>query len=260
MGAFEIQPWSVGLTGAVLGAAALITALGLSWSDWKGLGGAVAGAVVAGRRIVGSGRAKATDGVAQWLERREPTLTGEDPADRPRGAKKAPWWRPENRAPRWAARPRRRARGTWISNSTNTACRPSTTSTKRTTRGRRGRSAPMPWNRTPGCWNPCWTTSACAARFSRCGPGPVVTLYEFEPAPGTKTSRVIGLADDIARSMSAVSVRIAVIPGRNVIGLELPNARVEIVRLRELFASQTFERASGQTHAGARQGYRRRAR
>ena len=76
-------------------------------------------------------------------------------------------------------------------------------------------------------------------------PGPVVTLYELEPAPGTKTSRVIGLADDIARSMSAVSVRIAVVPGRNVIGIELPNASREHVGLRELLASSTFEKKSG---------------
>jgi len=76
-------------------------------------------------------------------------------------------------------------------------------------------------------------------------PGPVVTLYELEPAPGTKTARVIGLADDIARSMSAVSVRIAVIPGRNVIGLELPNAKRDSVHLRELLASEAFERPSG---------------
>jgi S-DNA-T family DNA segregation ATPase FtsK/SpoIIIE len=68
-------------------------------------------------------------------------------------------------------------------------------------------------------------------------PGPVVTLYELEPAPGTKTSRVIGLADDIARSMSAVSVRVAVIPGRNVIGIELPNITRETVFLRELLAA-----------------------
>ncbi len=78
----------------------------------------------------------------------------------------------------------------------------------------------------------------------RVRPGPVVTLYELEPAPGTKSSRVIGLADDIARSMSAVSVRIAVIPGRNVIGIELPNAHRELVSLRELLASAAFERAS----------------
>jgi DNA segregation ATPase FtsK/SpoIIIE, S-DNA-T family len=72
-------------------------------------------------------------------------------------------------------------------------------------------------------------------------PGPVVTLYELEPAPGTKTSRVIGLSDDIARSMSAVSVRVAVVPGRNVIGIELPNVGREMVCLRELLASADFE-------------------
>ncbi len=75
-------------------------------------------------------------------------------------------------------------------------------------------------------------------------PGPVVTLYELEPAPGIKSSRVIGLADDIARSMSAVSVRIAVVPGRNVIGIELPNARREMVYLRELLSSDGYERTS----------------
>ncbi len=76
-------------------------------------------------------------------------------------------------------------------------------------------------------------------------PGPVVTLYELEPAPGTKTSRVIGLSDDIARSMSAVSVRVAVVPGRNVIGIELPNLEREMVYLRELLSSDPFERAPG---------------
>ncbi|WP_430911957.1 DNA translocase FtsK [Methylobacterium sp. sgz302541] len=71
-------------------------------------------------------------------------------------------------------------------------------------------------------------------------PGPVVTLYELEPAPGTKSSRVIALADDIARSMSAVSARVAVVPGRNVIGIELPNDTRETVYLRELLASADF--------------------
>jgi S-DNA-T family DNA segregation ATPase FtsK/SpoIIIE len=71
-------------------------------------------------------------------------------------------------------------------------------------------------------------------------PGPVVTLYELEPAPGIKSSRVIGLADDIARSMSAVSARVAVVPGRNAIGIELPNQRRETVFLRELIASEDF--------------------
>ena len=71
--------------------------------------------------------------------------------------------------------------------------------------------------------------------------GPVVTLYELEPAPGIKASRVIGLADDIARSMSAVSARVAVIPGRNVIGIELPNRKREMVVLSELIASPAFQ-------------------
>ena len=76
-------------------------------------------------------------------------------------------------------------------------------------------------------------------------PGPVVTLYELEPAPGTKSSRVISLADDIARSMSAVSARVAVIPGRNVIGIELPNAQRARVYFRELLSSDSFEGISG---------------
>jgi S-DNA-T family DNA segregation ATPase FtsK/SpoIIIE len=71
-------------------------------------------------------------------------------------------------------------------------------------------------------------------------PGPVVTLYELEPAPGIKSSRVIGLSDDIARSMSALSARVALVPGRNVIGIELPNPRREKVYLRELLASDDY--------------------
>ncbi|PZQ18885.1 MAG: DNA translocase FtsK [Ancylobacter novellus] len=72
-------------------------------------------------------------------------------------------------------------------------------------------------------------------------PGPVVTLYELEPAPGVKSSRVTALASDIARSMSAVSARVAVVEGRNVIGIELPNAKRETVYLRELLEDQSFE-------------------
>jgi len=71
-------------------------------------------------------------------------------------------------------------------------------------------------------------------------PGPIVTMYEFEPARGTKASRVIALADDIARSMSATSARIAVVPGRNVIGIELPNPRREQVALRDLLEAQAY--------------------
>ncbi|MBA3814316.1 MAG: DNA translocase FtsK 4TM domain-containing protein [Alphaproteobacteria bacterium] len=77
-------------------------------------------------------------------------------------------------------------------------------------------------------------------------PGPVVTLYELEPAPGLKSSRVIGLADDIARSMSAISARVAVVPGKNVIGIELPNKTRETVHLRDLLSSADYEKSNTQ--------------
>jgi S-DNA-T family DNA segregation ATPase FtsK/SpoIIIE len=80
-------------------------------------------------------------------------------------------------------------------------------------------------------------------RITAVRPGPVVTLYEFEPAAGVKSSRVISLSDDVARSMSAVAARIATISGRNVIGIELPNQFRETVYLREMFASADYEKA-----------------
>ena len=81
-------------------------------------------------------------------------------------------------------------------------------------------------------------------RVVEVSPGPVVTLYALEPSPGTKSSRVIGLADDIARSMSAVSARIAVLPGRNAIGIELPNSTRETVYLKELLESDEYEKST----------------
>ncbi len=76
-------------------------------------------------------------------------------------------------------------------------------------------------------------------------PGPVVTLFEFEPAAGVKSSRVVGLADDIARSMSATACRVAVIPGRNAMGIELPNSKRETVFLRSLLTSGSFAGVQG---------------
>ncbi len=75
-------------------------------------------------------------------------------------------------------------------------------------------------------------------------PGPVVTLYELEPAPGIKSSRVISLADDIARSMSALSARVAVVSGRNAIGIELPNTTREKVYFRELLATRDYSEST----------------
>ena len=82
-------------------------------------------------------------------------------------------------------------------------------------------------------------------RIAEIRPGPVVTLYELEPAPGTKSARVIGLADDIARSMSLIAVRIATVPGRNVIGIEMPNAKRETVFLSEMFGDEGWHRNPG---------------
>jgi DNA segregation ATPase FtsK/SpoIIIE, S-DNA-T family len=81
-----------------------------------------------------------------------------------------------------------------------------------------------------------------SGKISRARPGPVVTLYEFTPAPGVKSSRIISLADDIARSMSALSARIAIIPGQKEIGIELPNEKRQTVCLSELLSYQDFEK------------------
>jgi S-DNA-T family DNA segregation ATPase FtsK/SpoIIIE len=75
-------------------------------------------------------------------------------------------------------------------------------------------------------------------------PGPVVTLYELSPAPGVKSARVVALSDDIARSMSVAACRVSVVPGRNAIGIELPNARRETVYLRDLLASADYDKKS----------------
>ncbi|MCR0983463.1 FtsK/SpoIIIE family DNA translocase [Roseomonas populi] len=82
-------------------------------------------------------------------------------------------------------------------------------------------------------------------RIADIRPGPVVTLYELEPAPGTKSARVIGLADDIARSMSVLAVRIATVPGRNVIGIELPNTKREMVFFSEMMEAEDWARNPG---------------
>ena len=87
-------------------------------------------------------------------------------------------------------------------------------------------------------------------QIERASPGPVVTRYELNPAPGTKTQRVISLSDDIARSMSALSVRVAVVPGQNVIGIELPNQKRQTVLLRDVLDSPAWS-AGGDAGTGA---------
>ena len=255
--------WSIAAVAAALALAALIGALGVTWSEWRASGrGLVAGAATMGRGIKKGGEI-AVDSVARLRERVEPRLIGAAPVDEdmaedddadeedfpvlaPRSIDDAS--RVEPRVPR--SKPSKRAKAS-----------------------RQGRldlgpgeeyglpsvelldAAPV------GAADPAIGQEALEqnarllesvledfgvhGEIVKVRPGPVVTLYELEPAPGTKTSRVIGLADDIARSMSAVSVRVAVVPGRNVIGLELPNAKRETVHLRDILASEDFEKHGG---------------
>ena len=75
--------------------------------------------------------------------------------------------------------------------------------------------------------------------------GPIVTRYELEPAPGTRSSRIISLSDDIARSMSAKSARVSVLYGKNALGIELPNKNIDIVFLKEILSSEPFLKSDG---------------
>ncbi len=93
---------------------------------------------------------------------------------------------------------------------------------------------------TPACWRPCCRDYGVQGAITDIRPGPVVTLYELEPAPGIRSARVIGLADDVARSLSVTAVRIATVPGRNVIGIEVPNSRRETVFLSELLGTEAY--------------------
>lgn len=89
----------------------------------------------------------------------------------------------------------------------------------------------------------CFAEFGVSGKILKVRPGPVVTLYELEPAAGTKTSKVVNLSEDIARSMSALSVRIAHIPGRNVIGIEMPNIKRESVSLRDMLSRDEFNKS-----------------
>ena len=97
-----------------------------------------------------------------------------------------------------------------------------------------------------------------AGASSRCTPGPVITMYEFEPAPGVKVNRITNLSDDLALALRALSVRIiAPIPGKSVVGIEVPNPEREVVYIRDLLESKSFREQRVEAHARARQGHLR---
>ncbi len=249
---------TIALAAVILGTAALVSASGLSWAGWRApiyalarVPGALLGALVRGRRAAGTRMA--------WRDRAEPTLGREPPVDREEqdlGREPAlePGPKPPVRtglvAPRlpWAKTGRRAlaARQGRLDLDPDEYRLPSLDLLDPPSRSAAGGAVNQnALQQNARLLETVLEDFGVHGEIIKVRPGPVVTLYELEPAPGTKTSRVIGLADDIARSMSAVSVRVAVVPGRNVIGIELPNLRREMVHLRELLASDAFERSAG---------------
>ena len=268
----QAEPWMAGLAFGAAAALLFVAVAGLTRADWGGLGAALVWPVLR----LGPALRPAAGVLSRWTgavlsglprmrvslemgdearERREPTLAGRprlgpDAADRPVAQRRAARADAESlvAAPKARPKPGKRAQAA---------------------RHRRFKfsdiggyelpplsllAAPPPENSNPGLNRDALAKNArllesvlddfgVRGEIVKIRPGPVVTRYELEPAPGTKTSRVVGLADDIARSMSAVSVRVAVVPGSSTIGIELPNLKRATVFLRELLDSQIYERA-----------------
>ena len=251
--------WVVAAACAALGAVGTLSAFGLSFEEWKRLFGAVSAGPRALMRLR-HGRDSAPwedeEAYDEAPPRREPSFDDDDipPMPAPKIRKRQPAEPEERPAPRVEPLVAPRT--------------PRIQPGKREEDSRQGRLeldpafeipplrllTPPPDNRGPAVDGDALKQNAkllvgvlddfgVNGQITTVRPGPVVTLYELEPAPGTKTSRVIGLADDIARSMSALSVRIATVPGRSVIGIELPNHRRETVYLRELLADSSFDKS-----------------
>ncbi len=238
---FGVDEWTVALASAVLGAVLLIAALGITWPEWRAAGNAAARALGALARVLAC-----FFGMLFRLASRLASPPAIEPAaeaglDLPAVAKLK------------AAARRRRKRGR---HGVRQGVLELTPDGKYALPPLRLLESPLRAservapNRDDLQQNSRFLSSileefGVLGNMVNVSPGPVVTLYELEPAPGTKTSRVIGLSDDIARSMSAISVRIAVVPGRNVIGIELPNVTRETVGLRELLETEALGRMAG---------------
>lgn len=252
---------------AGLSATLMIFAFGWSWSDWRLAGGAVHRAsneAISGARKVGGGLqsvARAVEAVrARFTDRRmsedsvsgvldadddssfvrEPAVVSSKPAKRKKTVVSAP--AAKTRAGRKAERERQKTLDLGEDGTYNHPPLALLDETELPAPTRKINSESLEEN--ARFLSSVLEDFGVRGEIVKVRPGPVVTLYELEPAPGTKTSRVIGLSDDIARSMSAISVRVAVVPGRSVIGIELPNGDREMVGLRELLASEAFEKSS----------------
>ncbi len=256
------------LLGLVLGALLFWAALGLSAGEWRAAGRVAGGSFVQGRRAVGLlPRLVAPLRLLRRAPRPEPLVAPRlEPAARPR-----PALRPDRPEPAVAVSPPAMAPEPIAA----PAPRPRISLPLRKTAPTHQPSLPLS-EATPGQWRmpPLALLKAAPPRANsgpseeslqanarllesvldeygvqgairEIRPGPVVTLYELEPAPGIRSARVIGLADDVARSMSVTAVRIATVPGRNVIGIEVPNAKRETVFLSELLGSDAWEKHPG---------------
>ena len=253
LAATGIEEWMIAGLCAALGAGALVAALGLSWNDCRNMGSGVVRAALALRHAfdwcrTAAGKLGEDKSRPDLVERTEPNLDTPAQAARRKAAPKPA--QPDRVAPR--AKKAKAGRKARAASQGKLALEPGDEyqfpPLDLLEMGERVRSAAVSeqaLEQNARLLESVLEDFGVHGEIVKVRPGPVVTLYELEPAPGTKTSRVIGLSDDIARSMSAVSVRAAVIPGRNVIGIELPNVRREMVHLRELLGSDTFERRGG---------------
>ena len=239
----------LGLSAGLIGITILVATLGMSRREWRAIGGAVGWLSGGAWRISGRGTAAAADAVAAagkagrklagGAERREPRLAGAaapSEASHRRGRLVAP----RGGKPRRAAAARQRSLD--LASGDDYRTPPLNLLHLPSAAEQSGRVDEDALSKNARMLETVLQDFGVNGEIVKVRPGPVVTLYELEPAPGIKSSRVIGLADDIARSMSAISARVALVPGRNVIGIELPNARREVVYLRELLAAQAYDR------------------
>jgi len=256
--------WAAGvvavLAGVALGGSALAAAIGLSGGEWvrigqgcawlgrHGLALLLAAWALATRRLPQLGLLDEPESVA--FDRREPMLDGApataDPLELAEAAPPARAERPARRRGRPVIQPREDTRRTARQGALDLTVTdgwqlPPLDLLKAAQRAARGNHGEAALDANARRLEAVLQDFGVKGQITQVRPGPVVTLYELEPEPGIRSSRVIGLADDIARSMSAVSARVAVIPGRNAIGIELPNEEREVVALRDLLAAAEYE-------------------
>ncbi|MEE8535569.1 MAG: DNA translocase FtsK 4TM domain-containing protein, partial [Kiloniellales bacterium] len=238
----------LGLSAGLIGITILVATLGMSRREWRAIAGAVGWLSGGAWRISGRGTAAAADAVAaagkagrklaRGAERREPRLGG---AGQPSEASRR---RDRLVAPR-GGKPRRaaaaRQRSLDLASGDDYRIPPLNLLHLPSAAEQSGRVDEDALSKNARLLETVLQDFGVSGEIVKVRPGPVVTLYELEPAPGIKSSRVIGLADDIARSMSAVAARVAIVPGRNAIGIELPNDRREMVVLREMIEASDFE-------------------